>query len=99
VSELRRLIVRHRDVAPMVSALLAGIDAAVTIRDADGEAVLQRGEPEPVIERHVVAVEGETLGWVDGGRTARGTCSPWRPRNRPRVPSRPPDPGRGSSAP
>ena len=38
MSELRRLIVRHRHVAPMVSALLAGTDAAVTIRD--GRAVL-----------------------------------------------------------
>ena len=28
MSELRRLIVRHRHVAPMVSALLASIDAA-----------------------------------------------------------------------
>ena len=37
MSELRRLIVRHRHVAPMVSALLAGTDAAVTIRDAEGE--------------------------------------------------------------
>ena len=42
MSELRRLIVRHRHVAPMVSALLAGTDAAVTIRDAEGEVVLER---------------------------------------------------------
>ncbi len=81
MSELRRLIVRHRHVAPMVSALLAGTDAAVTIRDAEGEVVLERGGPagtgpgEAGGSRHDVAVDGETLGWVEGGRSARGIAA------------------------
>jgi hypothetical protein len=62
----------------MVSALLAGTDAAVTIRDAEGEVVLERGGPGgtgPAGSRHEVAVDGETLGWVEGGRSARGVAA------------------------
>lgn len=75
MSELRRLIVRHRHVAPMVSALLAGNDTAVTIRDAEGDIVLERHGSGSVDGRHEVAVDGETLGWVEGGRTARGVAA------------------------
>jgi putative methionine-R-sulfoxide reductase with GAF domain len=75
MSELRRLIVRHRHVAPMVSALLAGTDAAVTIRDAEGEVVLQREGAGDGESRHEVAVEGELLGSVEGGRAARGIAA------------------------
>ena len=82
MSELRRLIVRHRHVAPMVSALLASVDAAVTIHDAEGGVILQRGGPDgtgPVANeatsRAEVAVDGELLGWVEGGRSARGVAA------------------------
>jgi hypothetical protein len=75
MSELRRLIVRHRHVAPMVSALLAGTDAAVTIRDAAGEVVLERAGAGGGDGRHDVVVDGVTLGWVEGGRTARGIAA------------------------
>jgi putative methionine-R-sulfoxide reductase with GAF domain len=75
MSELRRLIVRHRHVAPMVSALLAGTDAAVTIRDADGDLVLDRDGSGAGESRHEVAVEGEVLGSVEGGRAARGIAA------------------------
>jgi hypothetical protein len=75
MSELRRLIVRHRHVAPMMSALLAGVDAAVTIRDAEGEPIIERGGPGSLDARHEIAVEGDTLGWVEGGRSARGIAA------------------------
>jgi len=75
MSELRRLIVRHRHVAPMVSALLAGTDAAVTIRDDAGETVLERAGAGAGETRHDVAVEGEVLGTVEGGRAARGIAA------------------------
>ncbi len=75
MSELRRLIVRHRHVAPMVSALLAGTDAAVTIRDAEGEVVLERVGAGAGEGRHEVRVEGEVLGTVEGGRAARGVAA------------------------
>jgi putative methionine-R-sulfoxide reductase with GAF domain len=80
MSELRRLIVRHRHVGPMVSALLASVDAAVTIRDADGAAILERGGPAgtgpaEATVRSEVAVDGDILGWVEGGRSARGVAS------------------------
>ena len=75
MSELRRLIVRHRHVAPMVSALLAGMDAGVRILDAEGEVVLERAGAGAGEARHAVTVDGETLGWVEGGRTARGVAA------------------------
>ena len=80
MSELSRLIIRHRHVAPMVSALLAGMDVAITIRDADGEAIIERGGPDGShaasdIGSHEIAVDGEVLGHVEGGRPARGVAA------------------------
>lgn len=82
MSELRRLIVRHRHVAPMVSALLASVDAAITIHDVEGGVLLERGGPDgpghptgEALARHEVAVDGEVLGWVEGGRAARGVAA------------------------
>jgi GAF domain-containing protein len=80
MSELGRLIVRHRHVAPMVSALLAGLDAAITIRDTTGEAIIERGAPDGShaatgASRHEITVDGELLGWVEGGRPARGVAA------------------------
>ncbi len=76
MSELRRLIVRHRHVAPMVSALLAGIDTAVTIRDITGEAIIERGAADGThADPHArvdITLDDEVLGWVEGGRAARG---------------------------
>ena len=71
-AELRRLIVRHRHVAPMLSVLLAGTDARVTITDLDGTAILERqggsASADAPIERHPITVEGRTVGWVEGPR-------------------------------
>jgi hypothetical protein len=76
VSELRRLIVRHRNVAPMVSALLAGTDASVTIRDVDGSVILDRAVgARDGDEHHEITVDHDTLGWVEGGRAARAIAS------------------------
>jgi hypothetical protein len=78
MSELRRLIVRHRHVAPMVSALLASVDAKVTIHDAEGAVILERGEgghPAGTSARADVTVDGEVLGWVEGGRSTRGVAA------------------------
>jgi len=73
-SELRRLIVRHRHVAPMLSVLLAGTDARVTITDAEGEVILDRqtgaAPADAPIERHAIVIEGATVGWVEGPRPA-----------------------------
>ena len=41
-AELRRLVVRHRHVAPMLSVVLATTDASVRITDVDGEVILDR---------------------------------------------------------
>ena len=73
-AELRRLIVRHRHVAPMLSVLLAGTDARLTITDLDGAIILDRqtgAEPaDAAVERHPIVIEGETVGWVAGPRPA-----------------------------
>lgn len=75
MSELRRLIVRHRHVAPMVSALLAGLDEAVIVRDDTGEVIIDRAGAGGGPNHHDVVVEGEVLGRVEGGRTARGVAA------------------------
>jgi putative methionine-R-sulfoxide reductase with GAF domain len=71
-AELRRLIVRHRHVAPMLSVLLASTDARVRITDADGETILDRdsksADEDAGIERHPIVVEGANVGWVEGPR-------------------------------
>lgn len=72
-TELRRLIVRHRHVAPMLSVLLAGTDARVTITDLEGEIILDRhtgGTNDSAAERHPIVIEGATVGWVAGPRPA-----------------------------
>ncbi|HET7726921.1 MAG TPA: GAF domain-containing protein [Candidatus Limnocylindrales bacterium] len=74
MNELRRLIVRHRHVGPLVASLLAGTDAQVTIRDAEGETILDRGGLGGG-ERFPIVAEYDTIGWVEGGRTARVVAS------------------------
>lgn len=77
--ELRRLIVRHRHVAPMLSVLLAGTDARVTITDLDGEVILDRqagaAPGDAPVERHPITIEGTTVGWVEGPRPAGSIAS------------------------
>jgi putative methionine-R-sulfoxide reductase with GAF domain len=72
--ELRRLIVRHRHVAPMLSVLLAGTDARLTITDLEGEVILDRrtgaAPADAPVERHPIVVERQTVAWVEGPRPA-----------------------------
>lgn len=81
-AELRRLVVRHRHVAPMLSVLLASTNARVTITDADGSVILDRqaggdgpAGDDPAADRHPIAVEGRTVGWVAGPRPAGAIAS------------------------
>ncbi|CAN5483980.1 hypothetical protein BH20CHL7_BH20CHL7_01540 [soil metagenome] len=73
-AELRRLVVRHRHVAPMLSVLLASTNARVRITDSAGEVILDRqagsAAADAPVERHPINVEGSTVGWVDGPRPA-----------------------------
>jgi hypothetical protein len=72
-AELRRLVVRHRHVAPMLSVVLAATDARVTITDLEGIVLLDRqggGDAAAGAERHAIVVDGETVGWVNGPRPA-----------------------------
>jgi hypothetical protein len=76
IVDLRRLIVRHRHVAPMLSALLGGTQAAVRITEAGGATILERDVARLTnAQRFPVTVEGETVGWVEGDRTARAIAA------------------------
>lgn len=73
--DLRRLITRHRHVAPMLSALLAGTDARVIVTDAEGAVILHReagpgDSPAAVTQRYPILLEGAPVGWVEGQRVA-----------------------------
>jgi GAF domain-containing protein len=72
--DLQRLVVRHRHVAPMLSVLLGGTNAAVRILDTDGTVVLERGEAIGA-DRFPIVVERETVGWVEGDRVARSVAA------------------------
>lgn len=77
-SEIERLVVRHRDVAPMLSVLLAGTQASVVIRDPDGNVVLHREgrEPaDPLEGPFPIVGDGRTIGTIEGGHLARPIAS------------------------
>jgi hypothetical protein len=73
--DLARLILRHRHVGPMLSALLTGTNAGVRITDEGGTVILEREAAGIGSERHPIVVEGSTLGWVDGDRVARSIAA------------------------
>ena len=76
--DLRRLIIRHRHVAPMVSSLLASTNARIRILDAAEGVILIRetgAEPDGPIQRFPVVAEREVMGWVEGGRVAAGIAA------------------------
>jgi GAF domain-containing protein len=75
--DLNRLVRRHRHVAPMLSALLGGTQAAVRITDADGATILERDPARlgGATERFPIVVDGATLGWVEGDRVARAVAA------------------------
>lgn len=78
-AELRRLVSRHRHVAPMLAVLLAATNARVTICDATGDVILDRqsgsAPPDAPVDRHPITVEGSTVGWVEGPRPAGAIAS------------------------
>jgi putative methionine-R-sulfoxide reductase with GAF domain len=73
--DLERLVVRHRHVAPMLSTVLGATHAAVRITDAGGRLILERDAAAIGEERFPIAVDGETVGWVEGDRSARAIAA------------------------
>src|SRR3954452_19560006 len=73
--DLARLIVRHRHVAPMLSALLTGTNAGVRISDAAGTVILEREGSGIGFERFAITLDGRTVGWVEGDRTGRAIAA------------------------
>lgn len=78
-AELRRLVTRHRHVAPMLSVVLAATDARVRITDLEGGVILDRQvgavPADAPVERHPITVEGATVGWVEGPRPASAVAA------------------------
>lgn len=78
-AELRRLVTRHRHVAPMLSVVLAATDARVRITDLEGGVILDRqvgaAPADAPVERHPITVEGATVGWVEGPRPASAVAA------------------------
>ncbi|HEX5149251.1 MAG TPA: GAF domain-containing protein [Candidatus Limnocylindrales bacterium] len=79
--DLRRLVTRHRHVAPMLSALLAGTDARVIVTDAEGTVILHREGSGPAgavttdAQRFPILLDGEAVGWVEGQRVAAAVAA------------------------
>jgi hypothetical protein len=79
--DLRRLVTRHRHVAPMLSALLAGTDARVIVTDAEGTVILHREGSGPAGaittdgQRFPILLEGRAVGWVEGQRVAAAVAA------------------------
>jgi GAF domain-containing protein len=79
--DLRRLVTRHRHVAPMLSAVLAGTDARVIITDLDGGVILHRegsgpaGALSTAPQRFPITVDGAPVGWVEGSRAAAAVAA------------------------
>lgn len=73
--DLARLIIRHRHVAPMLSALLSGTNAGVRISNDAGIVILERESGGIGFEKFPIAAEGQTVGWVEGDRTARAIAA------------------------
>jgi adenylate cyclase len=79
-TDLRRLVTRHRHVAPMLAVLLAATNARVTISDDAGAVILDRqagsaGSGDAPSDRHPITVEGTIVGWVEGPRPAGAIAS------------------------
>src|SRR5689334_1610891 len=73
--DLARLVVRHRHVAPMLSALLTGTNAGCRISDAAGVVIVEREGAGIGFEKFPIAVEGQTVGWVEGDRAGRAIAA------------------------
>jgi transcriptional regulator with GAF, ATPase, and Fis domain len=73
--DLARLIIRHRHVGPMLSALLSGTNAGVRISNEEGLVILEREASGIGFEKFPITVEGRTVGWVEGDRAARAIAS------------------------
>ena len=66
---LHKLLVRDKDVAALITTLIAVLDADVGIQDADGALLVGRMASEPA-DRYPLALEDALLGWVVGDTSA-----------------------------
>ncbi len=79
--DLRRLVTRHRHVAPMLSALLAGTDARVIVTEADGTVILHREGSGPMgttateAQRFPILLDSSIVVWVEGQRVAAAVAA------------------------
>ena len=62
-------IVSKKPVSELIDQLASAIGAPVAIEDADGDVIRSVGATRDLL-RHPVSINGETVGWVVGGRSA-----------------------------
>jgi len=70
---LQNLLGKRKDAEAMVSNLLNTIDAPISIEDAEGRLLLGQIRQESAA-KYPIQLEGETLGWVSGGKPAEAVA-------------------------
>jgi transcriptional regulator with GAF, ATPase, and Fis domain len=67
--DLRKLLVRNKDVSSLITSLIAALDGAVGIQDANG-ALLLGHDAGAAPQKHPLTLDEQLLGWVVGDEKA-----------------------------
>ncbi|MCL4393262.1 MAG: GAF domain-containing protein [Chloroflexi bacterium] len=70
---LKRLVLKKDDLAHAIIALGQTVDSTLAIQDAEGEFVI--GALSAAAEKHGIEIEGETIGWVHGGKPSKSVAA------------------------
>jgi transcriptional regulator with GAF, ATPase, and Fis domain len=71
---LKRLIGRKKEAASIINHLVSAMDTSIGVKDADEQLLLGVDYENPT-GKYPVELEGETLGWVIGGKQAAAVAS------------------------
>jgi putative methionine-R-sulfoxide reductase with GAF domain len=71
---LRKLLVRDKDVSSLITNLIAVLDSAIGIQDANGTLLLGH-EAGAASQKHPLAVDNQLLGWVIGDEKAAAVAA------------------------
>lgn len=71
---LKRLVGRKKEASSIINHLISAMDTSIGVKDADGQLLLGVDDKNPT-DKYPVELEGETLGWVIGGKQAAAVAS------------------------
>jgi len=71
---LKRLVGRKKEASSIINHLISAMDTSIVVKDADGQLLLGVDDENPT-DKYPVELEGETLGWVIGGKQAAAVAS------------------------